>query len=117
MSPSKLSSASVVAGPARKMVIVPWRAPCGPPDTGASNVRQEPGAEEKIFRASPGASVVCTNTVNGRSVWSWSAWNTDKTWSASRTATWTLSTDGQSTAARSLPAGDFVSSDHSRMRS
>ena len=60
---------------------------------------------------------MCTKTVSGRPVWSCSESNTDETWSANRTAMWTLSTDGQSTAARSLPAGEVVSSDHSRTRS
>jgi len=99
------------------MVIEPCRAPWGPPDTGASNARQVSGAEAKILRASPGASVVWTKTVNGCAACFCSDSNTDTTWSANRTAMWTLSTADQSTAVRSLPAADLVSSDHARTRS
>ena len=99
------------------MVIEPWRAPWGPPVTGASNTHQEPGADGEdspgICRSKRGVhedgqgplSVVLQRLEHRR----------DLVRQPHRDVE--LSTDGQSAAARSLPAGDAVSSDHSRIRS
>ena len=90
--------------------------PQGRPNRG-SNTRQESGRGEDppgVFRRKRG---VDEDGQCGRPAWSCRDSNTDETWSANRTAMWTLSTDGQSTAARSLPAADWVSFDHSRTRS
>lgn len=102
-SASSLSSSLVGAGPSRKTLIVPWRAPAGPPETGDAKIRRLSLPRTAVLLASVGVSVVLTKMLSGLPVASFKRRRTASTWWARRTAMLTDVTASQKTAARSEP--------------